>query len=121
MGGKTEEFDAEITEQIPGARIAWTTTDGPKHGDVVDFHRLDDHRTQLMVVMDSQDDGVLERAADALGLVRRRGPATSSASRKVRGNMRQRFLGWLGVWLLPLLWRVARRRLRRRLRHPLRR
>lgn len=72
MGGKTEEFDAEITEQIPDTRIAWTTTDGVQHGGVVDFHRLDESRTQLMVVMDSKDDGMLEKAADALGLVRRR-------------------------------------------------
>jgi uncharacterized membrane protein len=72
MGGKTEEFDAEITEQIPDTRIAWTTTDGIQHGGAVDFHRLDENRTQLMVVMDSGDDGMLEKVADALGLVRRR-------------------------------------------------
>lgn len=72
MGGRTEEFDAEITEQIPDTRIAWTTVEGPKHGGAVDFHRLSDDRTQLMVVMDAQDPGLKEKAAEALGVVTRR-------------------------------------------------
>jgi len=72
FGGRTEEFDAVITEQIPDTRIAWTTTEGPKHGGAVDFHRLDDQRTQLMVVMDSPEASAGEKAADALGLVQRR-------------------------------------------------
>ena len=70
--GHREEFDAVITEQIPDTRIAWTTTEGPKHAGVVDFHRLSDDRTQLMVVMDTEADSLAEKAADAVGLVKRR-------------------------------------------------
>jgi uncharacterized membrane protein len=71
-GGKTEEFDAVITEQIPDVRIAWKSTSGPAHAGVVDFHRLSDSRTQLMVVMDTEADGIGEKAAELLGVARRR-------------------------------------------------
>ena len=43
IGGVEREFDAEITEQHPEERIAWTSTSGEaKHAGVVTFHRLDD-------------------------------------------------------------------------------
>lgn len=71
-GGKEEEFDAEITEQIPDTRIAWKSTSGPRHAGVVDFHRLSDTRTQLMVVMDTEAEGLGEKAAELMGVARRR-------------------------------------------------
>lgn len=70
-GGRREEFDAVITEQIPDTRIAWKSTDGPKHAGVVDFHKLSDDKTQVMVIMDTEAEGLVEKAADAVGLVKR--------------------------------------------------
>lgn len=72
VAGRAEEFDAVITEQIPDTRIAWKSTDGPRHAGAVDFHRLDDGATQVMVVMDSPDEGVAQRAANATGVIGRR-------------------------------------------------
>ena len=69
--GHKEQFDAVITEQIPDTRIAWTTTDGPKHAGAVDFHKLSDDKTQIMVIMDTEADSLTEKAADAVGLARR--------------------------------------------------
>jgi uncharacterized membrane protein len=37
--GKTEEWDAEITEQIPDKRIAWRSEGGATNAGVVTFHR----------------------------------------------------------------------------------
>lgn len=71
VAGHREEFDAEITEQIPDARIAWRSTSGPSHAGAVDFHRLGDDQTQLMVTMDFQPQGAMEKAADALDLFER--------------------------------------------------
>ena len=39
IGGLTREIDAEITEQIPDERVAWTSTAGTGHAGVVTFHR----------------------------------------------------------------------------------
>src|SRR5581483_10618829 len=65
--GHTEEFDTEISEQIPDERVAWKTTDGTTHAGVVTFHRLDETHCKLMVQMEWQPEGVLETLGAALG------------------------------------------------------
>ena len=72
IAGKREEFDAEITEQTPDQRIAWRSTGGAQHAGVVTFHKVDDGKTRIMVQMDVQPDGVVEKAGDALGVPKRR-------------------------------------------------
>lgn len=72
VAGREKEFDAEVTEQIPDERIAWTSTEGAEHAGVVTFHRIADARTRVMLQMDTEPEGVLEKAGDALGLVKRR-------------------------------------------------
>jgi uncharacterized membrane protein len=72
VAGREKAFDATITEQTPDQRIAWTSEQGPEHAGVVTFHRLDEGRTRVMLQMDYEPEGALEKAGDALGLVRRR-------------------------------------------------
>jgi uncharacterized membrane protein len=69
IGGKIKEWDAEITEQRPDERIAWTTRNGPRHAGVVTFHRLDNSRTKLMLQVDYEPEGVVENVGDAVGVV----------------------------------------------------
>src|SRR5438094_2262849 len=40
INGKTEEYDAIVTEQIPDERVAWRSTTGQQNAGVVTFHRL---------------------------------------------------------------------------------
>src|SRR4051795_3591224 len=47
VGGNTEEWDAEITQQEPDMRVAWTSTSGARNAGVVTFHRLDDAQTRV--------------------------------------------------------------------------
>jgi uncharacterized membrane protein len=72
IGGLSREFDAQITEQHPDERVAWTSVDGPKHAGVVTFHRLDAARTRVMLQMDYEPEGALETVGDKLGIVGRR-------------------------------------------------
>ena len=72
IAGKEKEFDAEITEQTPDQRIAWTSEAGAEHAGVVTFHRIDDGTTRVMLQLDYQPDGVAEKVGDKLGLVQRR-------------------------------------------------
>ena len=69
IGGVSREFDAEITEQVPDQRIAWKSTGGSSHAGVVTFHRLADAETRIMLQLDTEPDGVLEKAGEAVGLV----------------------------------------------------
>lgn len=39
---------------------------------MVTFHRVDDGRTRVMLQMDVEPEGVVEKAGDALGVVKRR-------------------------------------------------
>ncbi|MFL6127809.1 MAG: SRPBCC family protein [Mycobacteriales bacterium] len=72
IGGVSREFDAQITEQHPDERIAWTSVDGPKQAGVVTFHRLDDVSTRVMLQMDFEPEGLAENVGDKLGFVSRR-------------------------------------------------
>ena len=72
IGGVTREFDAQITEQHPDERIAWTSVDGAKNAGVVTFHRLDENKTRVMLQMDYLPEGVVENVGDKLGIVGRR-------------------------------------------------
>ena len=72
IGGVSRQFDAEITEQHPDERIAWTSVDGPKQAGVVTFHRLDENSSRVMLQMDFEPEGLVETAGDKLGVVSRR-------------------------------------------------
>ena len=72
VAGQEREWDAEITEQTPDQRIAWKSTSGAQHAGVVTFHRLDEGRSRVMLQLDVDPEGVVEKAGDALGLVKRR-------------------------------------------------
>jgi uncharacterized membrane protein len=71
VDGVTREFDAQITEQIPDERVAWTSVESPKQAGVVTFHRISDDTTRIMVQMDFEPDGLVEQAGDKLGVVDR--------------------------------------------------
>ncbi|HEY8374106.1 MAG TPA: SRPBCC family protein [Pseudonocardiaceae bacterium] len=72
IGGVRREFDAEITEQHPDERIAWHSLQGPRQDGVVTFHRLDDDHTRIMLQMDYEPEGIVEKAGSALGVIERR-------------------------------------------------
>jgi uncharacterized membrane protein len=72
IGGVSREFDAEITEQHPDERIAWHTLDGPRQAGVVTFHRLGDGKSKVMLQMDFDPEGLVEKAGDTLGVVESR-------------------------------------------------
>jgi uncharacterized membrane protein len=67
VGGKKHEWKAEITEQRPDERIAWRSVDGKTNAGVVTFHRLSDTTTKVMLQMDWEPEGAVERAGAAVG------------------------------------------------------
>ena len=72
IAGAEREWDAEITEQVPDQRIAWKTMAGAQNDGVVTFHRLGDMRTKIMLQLEFDPDGFVEKAGDALGVVKAR-------------------------------------------------
>jgi len=72
IAGVTREWDAAITEQTPDQRIAWRATEGADNGGVVTFHKIDDDTTRIMLQLEFDPEGFVEKAGDALGFVSRR-------------------------------------------------
>ena len=72
IAGQRREWEAKITEQTPDQRIAWMSVGGSFHADVVTFHRLSDDTTKVMLQMEFQPEGFIEKAGDALGIVKAR-------------------------------------------------
>jgi uncharacterized membrane protein len=68
IAGVKSEFDAEITEQEPDQRIAWRSVDGTGHAGVVTFHKLTDDSSRVMLQIDTEPQGLVEKAGDAVGL-----------------------------------------------------
>ncbi|MFF7966517.1 SRPBCC family protein [Streptomyces sp. NPDC007903] len=72
IAGVEREFDAEITEQIPDERVAWTSVGGEaRQAGVVTFHRIDDGTTKVMLQLDYDPESLTEKVGDKLGFVKR--------------------------------------------------
>lgn len=72
IGGKTEEWDAEIVEQTPDQRVSWRSTGGAHNAGTVSFQPQGASQTRVTLRLDYKPEGFVENVGDALGLVERR-------------------------------------------------
>lgn len=80
IGGKVEEWDAEIGDQEPDRRVSWHSISGAQNAGVVTVAPIDARTTRVDLRLDYQPEGVTEQVGSALGV----------ASRRVEGDL-QRF------------------------------
>lgn len=66
IAGKREEWDAEITEQLPDERIAWHSINGARNAGVVTFHKISDTRSRVTLQLDYEPRTTAEKVGDAL-------------------------------------------------------
>ena len=67
IGGKKEEWTAEITRQEPDKVVAWRSTDGKGTSGEVEFEPLGPNRTRVEVTMTWEPEGMLESLGEKLG------------------------------------------------------
>jgi uncharacterized membrane protein len=72
IGGKREEWDAEIVQQVPDQRIAWRSTSGAPNSGVVTFESLAPATTRVQLQLEYTPQGPAESMGDAMGLLSRR-------------------------------------------------
>lgn len=72
IAGKRREWDAEIVEQLPDKKIAWRSTSGEIHAGTVAFRDVNPDTTEVVLRMEFDPKDFPEKAADALGMIRRR-------------------------------------------------
>lgn len=84
IAGKEEQWDAEITQQVPDRLIAWRSTSGAPNQGSVSFQPLSENRTRIELRIDYLPRGAAEVLGDAFGAV----------SQRASGNL-QRFKAFL--------------------------
>ncbi len=72
VGGKREEWTAEIVQQLPDDRIEWRSTSGVSQSGIVSFEPIDENRTRIQVEFAYEPEGVVESLGSALGQDERR-------------------------------------------------
>jgi uncharacterized membrane protein len=97
IGGKEKEWKAEITEQIPDERIAWTSRGGPINAGVVTFHRLSDSKSKVMLQMEYDPQGFVENVGDAVGVVTQRVQGDLERFKQYIENRGQETGAWRGT------------------------
>jgi uncharacterized membrane protein len=69
IAGKSEEWEAVITEQIPNKRIAWQSTSRAENSGTINFSAWGANQTELSLDVEYQPEGMVENLGDMLGLV----------------------------------------------------
>lgn len=79
IGGRQEEWDAEITEQVPDQRIAWRSQSGAKNEGVVIFSPVTEGKSKINLRIEYDPQGMVEKTGDMMGIV----------SQRVEGNLKR--------------------------------
>ena len=72
IAGRNTEWETEITEQAADQRLAWTSRGSIIKGYVVAFHPLSSARSNIMLQVEYDPQGVAEHGGEALGVVSQR-------------------------------------------------
>jgi hypothetical protein len=65
------QWEGRIVERRKNDRIVWKTTSGTNHKGIVSFHKLDTNLTRVMVEMEFEPTGMIEKMASGLRFVKR--------------------------------------------------
>ena len=96
IGGRTLEWDAEITEQVPDERISWRSISGTQNAGTVRFEPLGPDRTRVRLVMAYETEGAMENVADKLGALNSRVENTVRDFKKFIEKRGQETGAWRG-------------------------
>jgi uncharacterized membrane protein len=101
IGGRDEQWEAKITEQVPDQVIGWQSTTGFQNDGMVRFEALGPDRCRIYLRLDYDPQGIVETVGDKLGFtgmrvqgdlerfkgfVERRGAATGAYRGEIHGG-----------------------------------
>lgn len=67
----SRQWEGRVTERRKNDRIVWKTNSGMEHKGIVSFHKLSDNLTRVMVDMEFEPSGMMEKMASGLRFVKR--------------------------------------------------
>lgn len=94
VGGKAVQWTSEIHEQIPDARIAWTSVDGALNAGSVSFQPLNGGTTRMLVELTYEPQGLLENLGAMVAVLSR---LISTSLRNYKDYI-ERTRGETGAW-----------------------
>jgi len=65
------QWEAQITERRTNDRVVWKTTSGMSHRGIVSFHKMEPNLTRVMIEMEFEPNGMIEKMASGLRFVKR--------------------------------------------------
>ena len=68
VAGRRQEWDAEISEQVPDQRITWHSTTGDQNAGAVAFERVGEERTRITLTMGIEPSNTVEKVGTAIGI-----------------------------------------------------
>lgn len=71
VAGVRRQWNATVLEQVPDRKVAWAATEGATNAGAVSFVEAGPERTTVILELDYEPEGLVEKAGDALGLVER--------------------------------------------------
>lgn len=72
IAGKDEEWEAEITDQVPDRHIAWRSVTGAMNAGSVTFQPAGEGNTNVSLELTYEPRDAVEKVGDALGFLERR-------------------------------------------------
>jgi uncharacterized membrane protein len=96
IAGQRREWDAKIVQQVPDQRIEWTSMSGERNNGAVTFQRIDDGRTRVVLQLDYEPEGALDKVGDAMGLVKRRATGDLERFKEFIESRGSQSGGWRG-------------------------
>jgi hypothetical protein len=67
----SRQWEGRVTEKRKNERIVWKTTSGMNHKGIVSFHKLAPNLTRVMITMEFEPNGMMEKMASGLRFVKR--------------------------------------------------
>ncbi len=67
----SRQWEGRVTEKLKNERIVWKTTSGMNHKGIVSFHKLAPNLTRVMITMEFEPNGMMEKMASGLRFVKR--------------------------------------------------
>ena len=72
VGGREQEWEAEIREQVPDEKIIWNAVDGSENAGIVRFEPAGPTSTRVRLQMSYTPEAFIETIGDKLGVMTRR-------------------------------------------------
>lgn len=95
--GKSKEFTAKIKTQRPDERIQWEVTQGLTHTGVVTFHEIGPRLTRVLLDMNVEPGGMLEKLARGARYIKRASRADLHRFKAFIETSEQETGAWRGV------------------------